>query len=123
MFCDGKCENGKKRCGLYANMTMKNDLTGELKQYDRCILYSVMDSLARQEQGQIRVERAVESSRNESVEQMHMARDTIARGFLGLINEAESRNKFLKETQEEESKKLLKDNSVIFTDTLGVHKT
>ena len=119
MFCDGECEKKNKHCGLFAELTMKNDLTGDIKQIKRCVLYAIFDSLSRQEQGQILIERAVQSSRNEAAEQMHMARDTIAKGFLGLIKEAEIRTAYLKEVQEDETKKLLKDNSIILGSARG----
>lgn len=66
MFCDGKCSQKDKRCGLYAQLTLKNDITGEVKIEDRCVLWAIMVSLHRQEQGQSRIQEAVESSRNEA---------------------------------------------------------
>lgn len=92
MFCDGKCEKGKKRCGLMLDVFMKNDVTGAQKVIEKCAIIGIFESLTRQEQGQIRIQSAVESGRNENVKYLRQQDETLATGFLGLLKYAEQRN-------------------------------
>jgi hypothetical protein len=97
MICDGKCKIEKeteegvvtKKCGLFRTVIFQNNLDGKTQEFEMCVFDAIMNSLHRQEQGQIRVQAAVESSRNENADGMAKAHDIIARGFLGLIKEAE----------------------------------
>ena len=92
MFCDGKCKpKDNKRCGLLATITMKNEMSGDLKQEDHCVLWAIMASLHRQEQGQVRLQAAVESDRNEMAKGFMDVSDTLAKGAIGLIKVAQQR--------------------------------
>lgn len=112
MFCNGECKKGKnKRCGLLLDIMMKNDLTGEQKVVEKCALQSIAESLWNQEQGQIRIQSAVENGRNEQAKWGRTQNKTLAQGFLGLIHsvnestEAEKKVKYLGdviEVEEEE---------------------
>jgi len=105
MFCDGKCEKGRKRCGMLLDVFMKNDVTGAEKVIQKCAVIGIFESMTRQEQGQIRIQAAVESSRNESVRWMRNQNETLATGFLGLIyatqddEEAQRKIKYLANTR------------------------
>lgn len=105
MFCDGRCEKGRKRCGMLLDVFMKNDVTGAEKVIQKCALIGMFESMTRQEQGQIRIQSAVESGRNESSRWMRNQNETLATGFLGLIyatqddEEAQKKIKYLANTR------------------------
>lgn len=105
MFCDGRCEKGRKRCGMLLDVFMKNDVTGAEKVIQKCALIGMFESMTRQEQGQIRIQSAVESGRNESSRWMRNQNETLATGFLGLIyatqddEEAQRKIKYLANTR------------------------
>ena len=92
MFCDGVCKKGKKTCGLLVEIVMKNDLTGEVRAHDKCAVKGMYESMIRQEQGQIRIQAAVESGRNENVKCLRSQDQTLAAGFLGLLKYAQERD-------------------------------
>ena len=89
-LCEGKCKVEKetpdgtitKRCGLLREIIMNNALTSETKTIELCVFDAIMNSLHRQEQGQVRIQSAVESDRNENANQMEMTRKVIANGLL-----------------------------------------
>ncbi len=83
MFCDGKCVKKNKRCGLFRQMTLKKG--EEIKTVDQCVFMAILDSQLRQEQGNIRIQAAVESQRNEESSSFQNINDTIAKGFIGLL--------------------------------------
>jgi hypothetical protein len=105
MFCNGKCKKGNNRCGLLLDVFMKNDMTGSEKILEKCAIIGVFESMVRQEQGQIRIQSAVESSRNEGAKWMRNQNETLATGFLGLIyatqedEEAQKKIKVLAQTR------------------------
>jgi len=86
MFCDGQCKKRNKKCGLLLDVYMKNDMTGDQKVIEQCALIGLFESMARQEQGQVRIQAAVESGRNETSKWMRNQNETMATGFLGLIH-------------------------------------
>jgi len=92
MFCDGKCKKGNKRCGLMLDVFMRNDVTGGEKVIEKCAIIGIFESLVRQEQGQIRIQSAVESGRNENVKCLREQDKTLAAGFLGLLKYAQKRD-------------------------------
>lgn len=92
MFCDGICKKGKKQCGQLIEIIMKNDLTGEVRSEEKCTIKGIYESLIRQEQGQIRIQAAVESGRNENVKHLRSQDQTLAAGFLGLLKYAQERD-------------------------------
>jgi hypothetical protein len=92
MFCDGKCTKGRKKCGLFLEIFMKNDVTGNEKVIEKCAIIGLFESMVRQEQGQIRIQAAVESGRNENVKCLRRQDETLATGFLGLLRFAQERS-------------------------------
>jgi hypothetical protein len=91
MFCDGNCKKGKKKCGMMLDVFMTNDVTGEKKVVEKCAVIGIFESMTRQEQGQIRIQAAVESGRNENVKHLRKQDETLATGFLGLLRLAQER--------------------------------
>lgn len=91
MFCDGNCKKGRKRCGLLLDIFMKNDVSGTEKVVEKCAIVGLFESQVRQEQGQIRIQAAVESGRNENVKCLRRQDETLATGFLGLLRLAQER--------------------------------
>jgi hypothetical protein len=91
MFCDGNCKRGKKKCGLMLDVFMTNDVTGDKKVVEKCAIIGIFESMTRQEQGQIRIQAAVESGRNENVKCLRRQDETLATGFLGLLRLAQER--------------------------------
>lgn len=108
MFCNGVCKKGNKRCGLLLDIYMRNDLTGGEKVVEKCAIIGIFDSLVRQEQGQIRIQAAVESGRNENVKCLREQDKTLATGFLGLLKYAEQRDEeaieYHRQMEEEQAK-------------------
>ncbi|MCK9597406.1 MAG: hypothetical protein M0R06_00120 [Sphaerochaeta sp.] len=85
MFCDGKCINGKKRCGMYAELiTQKQGAQPE--KIDRCIFYAILDLGKASLDSINRLHAAMNSARNEDVETGKDLTKTIATGFLGMIH-------------------------------------
>jgi len=97
MFCDGQCERKGKKCGLLTQLTMQNG--SEVKTFDVCILKAILESLLRIENGNIRLQAAIESARNQkNIDDLEI-KETIASGFLGMIyaiNEDPKTEKILK---------------------------
>ena len=87
-------------------VVMSNDLTQDTKVLKKCAIIGVFESMTRQEQGQIRIQAAVESGRNETSKWMRNQNETMATGFLGLIHmvneddEAYTKIKYLGRTQD-----------------------
>ncbi len=83
MFCDGKCEHKGKKCGLLTQLTMQNG--SEIKTADMCVFKAILESQLRIENGNIRLQAAVESSRNEKSKNDNEIIKAISSGFLGMI--------------------------------------
>ena len=84
MFCDGKCTKGAKKCGQLMQLTMESN--GKIETIERCSFHATLESLHRAEQADIRIQSAIEESRNETVNYSNKTAKTIATGFLGLIH-------------------------------------
>ncbi len=111
MFCDGICKKRNKKCGLLVDVVMSNELTQNTKVMEKCALIGLYESMIRQEQGQIRIQAAVESGRNEQSKGMKSQTETLASGFLGLIH-------MVKEQNEEAEKKIkYVENTLLEEDT------
>lgn len=95
MFCNGECFKGKKKCGLLYEVIMNNIKTGQPETVQKCAFHHLLDSLLRQETGQVRLQAAVESERNEKARGDQKIVATISHGFDGLMQVANS--KVLKE--------------------------
>jgi len=84
MFCDGICSKKNKNCGLLAEYTVEKN--GEISTVHKCVLHASFDSMLRQEQANIRIQAAIEHSRNQQNSDELEARAAIAHGFIGLIH-------------------------------------
>lgn len=97
MFCDGQCTKGKKVCGMLMDTIMENKKSGKVETHKKCCLHFMVESLHRLEQGDIRLQAAIESNRNESVKMGNKVTEVIAKGFTGLIDTAKEGQKLLEE--------------------------
>ena len=93
MFCTGECkkiENNKEvRCGLLYDIIMENVGPGGKKTHEnvqRCAFILMMESLARQEHGQIRIQAAVEDLRNEEAINETRTGSIVATGLMGMMH-------------------------------------
>ena len=94
MFCDGKCTKGKKKCGLLYEVLMEHiGPTGRksVETVEKCVFHHIFDSMSRQESGQIRIQKSVEESRNEKADGDEKISQTIAKGFLGVMQSVENK--------------------------------
>ena len=86
MFCDGICENKKKKCGLLYSVFMENTMTGQVEEVKKCAFLHMADSFQRLERGNINIQAAVESSRNEVANADNKMSSIIATGFIGMLH-------------------------------------
>ena len=82
MFCKGKkdCE----KCGLLKELIV--EINGKPDTIKKCVFEAMLDSMLRQEQADIRIQSAIEHSRNQQNSDELEARKAIAHGFIGLIH-------------------------------------
>jgi len=86
MFCDGKCEKGKKRCGLLYGIILEETVTGKVEEVQKCAFHHMADSFMRLEGGNIKLQAAVESSRNEKANGDNKLSSVVATGFIGMLH-------------------------------------
>jgi len=88
MFCDGNCKTNKKKCGLLEEMAHFNPNGAKIQgsEYDRCMFGAILDSLGNLHKDNIRVQSAIESSRNQKNKDDLEGMKTIAQGFMGIIH-------------------------------------
>ena len=86
MFCDGQCIKGKKTCGLLYSVFMENVMTKQVEEVKKCAFLHMADSFARLEGGNVRLQAAVESSRNEQANADHKSSSIMATGFVGMLH-------------------------------------
>ncbi len=94
MLCDGKCiiknKSGKeiKRCGMLQDMAHfkpdGNKIPGS--DYTRCVFGAILDKFSDLQKDNIRLQAAVESSRNEKAKGDMNTSHTVAMGMLGIIH-------------------------------------
>jgi len=84
MFCDGICSKKNKNCGLLAEYTVEKN--GEISTVRKCVLHASFDSMLRQEQAGIRIQAAIEHSRNQQNADELETQKAVAHGFIGLIH-------------------------------------
>lgn len=84
MFCDGVCKKKNKNCGLLAEYTVEKN--GEISTVRKCVLHASFDSMLRQEQANIRIQAAIEHSRNQQNTDELETQKAVAHGFIGLIH-------------------------------------
>ncbi len=90
MFCDGECTKKNKKCGLFTTLTFQKGQE-EVKTIEDCVFTAILNSQLRQEKGNVRLQAAIESMRNEETKSSQNVNDTIAKGFIGLIKSNEAK--------------------------------
>ncbi len=82
MFCKGKdkCE----KCGMMAEYTMQKD--SNIETVKECVFQAMFKSMIRQEQSNIRIQAAIEHSRNQQNTDELETQKAVAHGFIGLIH-------------------------------------
>ena len=84
MLCNGICKTKHKKCGLLKELIVKIDSKTET--IEKCVFGAMLDSMIRSEQADIRIQAAIEHSRNQQNNDELEARKAIAHGFVGLIH-------------------------------------
>ena len=84
MFCNGRCKIKNKKCGLLKELII--EVNGKPQVIEKCVFEATLDSMLRQEQSNIRIQAAIEHSRNQQNSDELEARSAIAHGFIGLIH-------------------------------------
>jgi len=92
MFCNGECIKGKKKCGLLFEVIMQNTKTSQPETIQKCVFHHLLDSSIRQETGQIRLQAATESKRNEKAKGDKQIVSAISNGFNNLVQIANISN-------------------------------
>ena len=87
VFCKGNCE----KCGMLIEYTVTNN--NEVKTLRKCVFHAMFESMCRQEQANVRIQSAIESSRNEQVTANNKINETVANGFIGLIKSVDDNKK------------------------------
>ena len=87
MFCKGKCD----KCGLSYEIRMHNTMTNKDEIVKKCAFLHMADSYIRIEERLIGIQAAVESSRNEKVNGDEKIAQTIANGFLGVMQSVDNK--------------------------------
>jgi len=82
MFCKGKDKCNK--CAHLKELIVTVNLKPQT--IKKCIFEAILDSMFRQEQANIRIQAAIEHSRNQQNSDELEARAAIAHGFIGLIH-------------------------------------
>jgi len=81
MFCKkGKCD----KCGLMAEYTMQKD--SNIETVRKCVFHAMFESMIRSEQADIRIQAAIEHSRNQQNTDELETQKAVAHGFIGLIH-------------------------------------
>ena len=87
MFCRGKCDE----CGLQLEIIMQNVMTQKPEQVKKCVFMHMIDSDIRIENALIRIQAAIENSRNEKANTSSI----VAMGFVGMMHAVnEDKTKF-----------------------------
>lgn len=84
MLCDGKCRSKNKKCGLLKELIVS--VNGKPQTIEKCVFEAILDSMLRQEQASVRIQAAIEHSRNEHSNEDLETRKAVAHGFIGLIH-------------------------------------
>lgn len=91
MFCNGECFKGRKQCGLLYEVLLENTKTGQPETVRKCVFHHLLDSFLRQETGQIRLQSAVESGRNEKAKGDQTIVASVLHGFNSLLQVVDGR--------------------------------
>ena len=95
MFCDGQCQKGKKKCGLYVEYLMKEASTGKDVVVKKCAIHELVASQHRQEAGADRLHTAINDQRNEEVNTGQEISNVLANVGLVVHNAVEGSRKSL----------------------------
>jgi len=87
MFCNKDC----KKCNHYKELIVEID--GKPSTIYKCLFEAILDSMLRQEYASVRIQSAIESSRNENVKYNNKLNTTLANGFIGLIKSVDEKKK------------------------------
>lgn len=88
MFCNGQCRKKDKKCGLLEEMAHYGPNGAKVpgSEFDRCVFGAILDSIGTLSKDNIRIQAAVEHSRNQQNTDELESRKAIAHGFVGLIH-------------------------------------
>lgn len=89
MFCNGECEKKGKKCGLLYDIIMEHaGPTGQnsVETITKCAFHHILDSLIRQEQGQVRIQSSVDSARNQKANDDKRSSHIMGTGFMALTH-------------------------------------
>jgi len=84
MLCDGRCRSKNKKCGMLKELIVEID--GKPQTIEKCVFEAMLDSQLRQEQSGIRIQAAIEHSRNQKNSDDLDIKRAVALGFIGVIN-------------------------------------
>lgn len=84
MFCSGECKKKNRRCGLFKELIVEKN--GVPETIEKCVFEAMLDSLWRQERAGIRIQAAIEHSRNQKADDDLEIKKAVAHGFVGLIH-------------------------------------
>jgi len=87
MFCKGKCD----KCNLLYEIRMHNILLKKDEVVKKCAFLHMADSYIRIEERLIGIQASIESSRNEKVSGDEKIAQTIANGFLGVMQSVDNK--------------------------------
>ena len=83
-LCDGICRKKSKKCGHLKELIVQVD--SKPQTIEKCVFEAMMDSLLRQEQSNIRIQAAIEHSRNQKNTDDLEIKKMVGHGFIGLIH-------------------------------------
>lgn len=93
MFCNGKCKkienNEEITCGLLYEVIMERvgpNGNNNMETVRQCVFKFMIDSVHRLEQGNIRIQSAIENARNQKADDDHRSSTVTATGFMGLLH-------------------------------------
>jgi len=92
MFCDGKCKDKKKKCGLLFELWLENKQNGEKKRTEVCVFQAMLESQLRSEGQRDGLHAAENSTRNETVKGLRKIKEVIGTGMIGALKLAEKRH-------------------------------
>jgi len=94
MFCNKKCD----KCNHLMELVVEKN--GQHDTVRRCVFHVMLDSLLRIEAGQVRLQAATESARNQKNKDDLNIKDTIAKGFLALTHSVNENPKAVEHIQD-----------------------
>jgi len=91
MFCEGKCkikndEGFEKRCPHFYTIIRQENMSGNKVEIEKCVVGHLLDYAERIELALIRIQAAVEDSRNEGASNEVRNGNIIATGFIGMMH-------------------------------------